>query len=336
MSNLVYDLILKQSSGDRKRTPGGWTSFNGPCCIHNGQSRPDTKKRAGIKMIDDGGVIYSCFNCKFKSGWSPGRGLSQKTEFLLQWLGVQEEELRKLKFKIWQMQERIKADLPVEKTWTKLAFTKRKLPDGAKPLREWIEEGCQDPNFIQTLEYLAGRGDEILTSLEYYWTPARKDDLNRRIIIPFKWQEEIIGWTARAIFSSRWRYFTETQPHYMFNTENIKEGWMYLFITEGPFDAISINGIAMLGDHMDSEQISWINQSGLIPVIVPDRVEEGGTLVDTAIREGWHVSFPKWDKGIKDAADAVRQYGRLYTIWTIIDAKTNNRLQINIERKRLK
>jgi hypothetical protein len=254
---------------------------------------------------------------------------------LLTWFGVGLEELNKLKFKVWQLYETAKADIPL-KEWTKLEFVAEPLPTGAKPILQWIEEGHRSADFLECLQYLADRGTEVLTSFKYYWSPSKENDMNRRVIIPFLWQDKVVGWTARAIFPTRYRYFTKVQPNYIFNSEVVNNDWKYLFLNEGPFDGIASQGIALLGNHISEEQISWIKNSGKIPVVIPDREKGGGALVDAAIKEGWFVSFPKWDAGVKDAADAVKRYGRLYAVWSIIDAMTNNKLQITIERQRLK
>ncbi|SVB27525.1 uncharacterized protein METZ01_LOCUS180379, partial [marine metagenome] len=39
MSNLVQDTLYSHLPGKRKTTPSGWTSFNAPCCHHNGESQ---------------------------------------------------------------------------------------------------------------------------------------------------------------------------------------------------------------------------------------------------------------------------------------------------------
>jgi hypothetical protein len=336
MSNIVYDAIMGKVPNDRKKTAGGWTSFNGPCCVYNGQVRADTRKRAGVRMSPEGVCIYHCFNCSHTATWGQGRNLSKKMKSLLEWFGIQNEELKRLNFKIWQLQEQIRAEMPVQPAWVKLEFKENPLPDGAKPLAYWLENDPKSKDFEEVVAYLAGRGEDILTTGEYYWTPSRKNDLHRRITIPFYWQGKIVGWTARAIFPTRYRYYTEVQAQYIYNTEMIDSSADFVFLNEGPLDAKAVNGLATLGDHITPEQCQWLNQLGKKIVVVPDRMNGGGNLVDAALREGWFVSFPKWDAGVKDAADAVKKYGRLYATWSILDAKTNNRLQIQIERKRLK
>ena len=50
MSGIVHETILAHLPAKRKTTPSGWTSFNAPCCVHNGTGA-DTRQRGGlIKM----------------------------------------------------------------------------------------------------------------------------------------------------------------------------------------------------------------------------------------------------------------------------------------------
>jgi len=44
--------------------------------------------------------------------------------------------------------------------------------------------------------------------------------------------------------------------------------------------------------------------------------------------------MPEWDLDIKDANDAVRRYGRLYTIWSIIHSHEVNELKIQLRMKK--
>jgi len=337
MSNIVYEAMMTLMPGSRKRTASGWTNIDGVCCVHNGETQ-DKRKRLGITMGQDGSsVIAQCFNCHFRAGWRPGQNLSKKMASLLSWMGMGDDELKKLNFKIWQERERAKMDpnyLPKE--YTKLEFKPHQLTPGSRPILEFIAEGYQDKNLDKVVNYLADRGDDIFTGFDFYWNPTKEHNLNERVMIPFRWKGQIVGWTARAVFPTKHRYFTEVQPNYMFNTEMVDNDWEYLFLCEGPFDAIAINGVATLGDKITDDQIRWLNQCGKKIVVVPDRVNQGGTLVDTAVREGWQVSFPRWDAGIKDGADAVKTYGKLYTIWSIIDAKVSNKLEINVRRQRLR
>jgi hypothetical protein len=91
--------------------------------------------------------------------------------------------------------------------------------------------------------------------------------------------------------------------------------------------------VATLGDHLSTEQCQWLNTTGKTIIVLPDREKLGGRLVDVALREKWHVSFPKWDLDIKDASLAVKQYGKPYALWAVLNGRTNNHLGINVMRK---
>lgn len=339
MSDLANELFGLLTRGRKsKRAASGWTTICGVCCIHNGEMRPDGRFRGALKS-DGESFIYTCRNCSYKARWRQGNTINGFMKSLLSWAGVSQDELRKLEFKAWQLREIRRADPDYKpKEFVKLEFAEKQLPSGSKPITHWLAMANPPADFMRVLTYLSDRGEDLLTGYAYYWTPVAGDskDMHQRFIIPFCWQGKIVGWSARAIFPTRNRYYSDVPTNYFFNSEVIDNEWEYLFIHEGPLDAIAAPGIAMLGDKISAEQVQWIKQTGKIPIVVPDREEEGGNLVDIALREGWHVSFPRWQTDIKDAADAAKKYGRLYTIWSLIDARTQNKLQIKIERQRLK
>ena len=55
MSSLVFDTLIAHLPAKRKTTPSGWTSFNAPCCPHNGTTQ-DTRQRGGLITNPSGGV----------------------------------------------------------------------------------------------------------------------------------------------------------------------------------------------------------------------------------------------------------------------------------------
>jgi hypothetical protein len=331
-NRIVYDTVLRFAPSDRKRTPGGWISFNCPCCIHNKQARPDTKKRFGMRITSEGATSVHCFNCHFSTTWIEGRNLSPKFENLFKWMALPDEELKKIKFKIWQLKENApKASAETKATWVKFEFFEKELPKNAKPFSYWIEQESYHPEFLKVLDYMSSRGNHILTAWDYWWTPDRA--LNGRVIIPFTWDNKVVGCTSRATFPTKYRYLNDMPTNYMFNTESIKHENEFIILVEGPFDAIAINGVATLGDHLSLDQCQWLNNTGKKIIVLPDREKEGGALVDIALRENWFVSFPPWDTDVKDAADASKKYGKLYTLWSVLDSRTNNKLNINIRRQ---
>ncbi len=95
MFNAVQDYTLNLLPSNRKRSQSGWLSFNAVCCHHNGEN-PDTRGRGGIITNPDGGVSWHCFNCGFKTGYTPGRPLSFKYRKFLSWLGADTNEVQRL------------------------------------------------------------------------------------------------------------------------------------------------------------------------------------------------------------------------------------------------
>ena len=53
--NPIQQVLTAFLPSKRKTTPSGWTSFDAPCCIHNGESA-DKRKRGGVMLNGDGTV----------------------------------------------------------------------------------------------------------------------------------------------------------------------------------------------------------------------------------------------------------------------------------------
>jgi hypothetical protein len=58
-------------------------------------------------------------------------------------------------------------------------------------------------------------------------------------------------------------------------------------------------------------------------------------MIETAIEQGWTVSMPDWGENVKDAADAVKKFGRVYTLFTILHYKETNEIKKQLLKKKL-
>ena len=65
-------------------------------------------------------------------------------------------------------------------------------------------------------------------------------------------------------------------------------------------------------------------------VVVPDSDSSGYDLVKQAIANNWSVSFPEWEPGIKDVNDAIKTYGKLATLHSIITNICSNPLKVQL------
>jgi DNA primase len=70
-------------------------------------------------------------------------------------------------------------------------------------------------------------------------------------------------------------------------------------------------------------------------IVVPDRDATGLKLCDKALELGYQVSLPDWEAGIKDVNDAIKKYGRLPTLLSILQSATNSKIKLEIQRKKI-
>ena len=325
---LVVDKFQDILPPKRKSSPSGWTSFNAPCCQHRGHS-PDTRKRAGVRF-DGEGIVYNCFNCKFSTGWQPGSPLGEKMKSLCRWMGAVEDLIKEMVFESLKIAGR---DYQPEQQQSKLEFTDKQLPEAAMAIKEWISS----PYLADILEdigpvidYIYNRGMDPLSE-DFYWTPTV--GYFDRVIIPFRWQGRIVGNTARKIKDGRPKYVSDQHPHFVFNFDKQKDHQKYIFVCEGPFDALSIGGVALLTNDISEQQARIINSIGAEVIVVPDQDRAGLVLFDRAADLDWSVSTPSWANDVKDAADAVRRYGKLFVMIDAIKTAHKGNIKINMAKK---
>ena len=79
--------------------------------------------------------------------------------------------------------------------------------------------------------------------------------------------------------------------------------------------------------------MKMLNIPQKVVIVCPDRDKSGSNLIDVALENNWMVSFPEWENNIKDCADAVKHYGRLYTLKSVIDSAINNKAKIQVYKK---
>ena len=308
--------------GRVKKSSSGWHSFNAPCCVHNGETQ-DKRGRGGI-ILNGEAISYNCFNCGYKTGWQPGRPLSRKLRQFMDWLGTPESDIKRLVLTAIQLKETaIEQNLIPEEV--EFNFEKKDFPEQSNPL-------ASDNKLI--LEYLHKRGlDE--NDYPYYWTPITETKFDRRVIIPFFWQGEIVGYTARLAVRGNPKYFTSTPAGYVFNMDRQTEDRQFVIVTEGPFDAIAIDGVAILGSDIGDAQVDLIESLNRQIIMMPDNDSAGNKLVTQALKYNWDVSFPTWYDTCKDINEAVLNYGKMFTLKNILDNVQSTRLKIQLHQKRL-
>lgn len=324
MSNIVADILLQYLPGKRKTTPSGWTSFNAPCCVHNGESR-DERQRGGI--IQEGDVVsFHCFNCGYTTGWQPGRNISYKLRKLLEWFGVPDDVINKLALDALRLGENIIA----QEFFVSLPeFSTVRLPEDSVKIKDITEFNDQN---MAVIEYMFSRNLN-LDDTDYYW--SSKLGYRDRLIIPFYYEGRIVGWTARTVTPDKNpKYLTESQPGFVYNLDEQRPQKIFCIVVEGPIDAVHIEGCALTGSEISEQQAMLLNRLGKEIIVVPDRDSKGKKLVEQAIDLGWSVSMPDWDKDMKDVSDCVAKHGRIYALYSVVSASERSPLKIRLKAKK--
>jgi DNA primase len=121
----------------------------------------------------------------------------------------------------------------------------------------------------------------------------------------------------------------------VFGTDLQRADWQTAIVVEGVFDALSINGLAVLHAEINDAQVRLIRSLGRDVIVVPDQDEAGMKLVDRAVELGWAVSMPDWPTNVKDVNDAVIRLGKLGALITIMQSKETSKIKIELRKKQL-
>lgn len=319
--------LIQYIPGKRKQASSGWISFNAPCCVHNGES-VDTRSRGGLK-ISEQGWSYHCFNCEFTASFILGRNLGVKARRLLSWLGVPPEEIERINLESLKHKS-IQGILDDRQRTANIiqgiAFEERELPENfvivdvnTPEHYKYIQDRCLP------MDYPMGM---LATPINAKWTGRPG------LIVPFTYDGKIVGHTVRYLDDRNPKYVHDIQPGYVFGTDLQHPEWKYVLVTEGVFDALSIGGLSVLHADINDKQARLIRNLEKEIIVVPDQDRAGMKLVDRAVELGWSVSMPEWDN-CKDVNDAVKKYGRLATLLTIIQARETSKIKIELRKRQI-
>jgi hypothetical protein len=226
-----------------------------------------------------------------------------------------------------------KDNQPVLKKPLNFTLSEVALPDDCLSINQWIEEGCTDPDLMAVIEYLTDVRKVEWDWYNWHWSAA--NGYRDRVILPFYHDNKIVGYTGRKIKDGKPKYLTDAQPGYVFNIDAQLHTRKYVIVTEGQFDAIAIDGVAVMHNEPNDTQCTRINSLGREVIVVPDKDKPGAKMVAIAAKQGWSASLPPWEDDVKDVADAVKRYGRLYTLATILHYKVAGEINLHLLERKL-
>lgn len=331
----IRDVILS-NIGVLKQAPKNWQKRNCMLCHTQGHGK-DTRSRFGIQFTPNSVAVH-CFNCGFAAGYEEGKDLSNSFQFFLKQIGISDDAVKRIKFEVFKEINKIQVtregdndnELKIKDSVS--LWKPSNLPDESMPLSHWINTDCRNPKFLSVLEYAVNR--KLLDFDSFYWTPIRDFQLSSRLIIPYTYREKIVGFTARLHYDTPDKripkYYQQCPPDFLYNIDN-QQAWSrkYIILTEGVLDAYFVDGVGILGE-ASKEKINILNRFQKEIIVCPDRDRKGRDLVDVAIDNGWAVSFPLWERHIKDAAAATQKYGALLTTHSIISTAIKGRSKIDV------
>ena len=307
----------------RKANNSGWITFNAPCCVHNGENT-DTRHRGGFKVRDQEGWSFHCFNCGFTASFTVGRNLGFKAKRFLQWLGVDDIEISRINLesmRLKSMQDVLNDRTPI----------RDKLPS-------FVEINL--PKHIVALSNSDDATQTYVTSrhlpADYPLMQHVTDTGRKGVLVPFTHNHAMVGYTTRFLDNKLPKYIQNIQPGYVFGMDLQQRDWVYIIAVEGVFDALSIDGVALLHNDVNAGQATLIKNANKKVIVVPDQDAAGIALIDRAIELGWGVSIPDWGDGIKDVNDAVAKFGKLSTLISIIENVNFSKIKIELSKKTLR
>ena len=313
--------VLAFLPGKRKQSSSGWISFNAPCCVHNGNT-PDRRGRGGIKLSDQG-WSYHCFNCGYKTSFILGRNIGFKARRLLEWIGVPETDINLIN----------------------LESMRHRSMEGMIEDRQRVWNNTAPIEFKET--DLPEFTDFVTTATPEQWAYLRSRHVpedypvmvaattRAGVVVPFTYNNQVVGSTIRFLDDRNPRYINDMQKGYVFGIDLQQAGWQNVIVTEGIFDALSISGLAVMHNEISDDQARLIRSLGRNVVVVPDQDAAGVELIDRAVELGWAVSIPDWPDQAKDVNDAVKLWGKLPTLLTILQSRESSRIKIELRKKQL-
>lgn len=304
-------------------------------CNDHGRKGP----RAAFKFDDT--VGYHCFNCGAKASFDPGthRSISENLEQILTAFGVPEDEINRLRFALL-------GNRPAGETKTKAVSHQPKeipLPSHFYRITETDNLTLAQKQWIEVAEYyLEERGIDA-NSYPFMLATGKPGDLSKhpkdaqkamlreaqkwvgRIIVPMYKDDNLIFYTGRDMTGKKTKkYESPSSPknQVIFGFDKLFEtSDTPLYIVEGVFDALSVDGVAVLGNDITEAQAHWLNLSNRHKVYVPDRFGSGHVGAEKAASYGWSISFPEIGD-CKDLNEAMLKYGKLYVLATLAENTT--------------
>jgi DNA primase len=325
MNVSTLENVIRQYVHLEPPTNKGWCAVLCKVCNDRGHKG----KRAAFRFEGEN-VAYHCFNCGIKPTYDPERHdiMPKEMKKVLRDFGIPDEEWQQVIFNNMTVERK-------ERKKKHIAELKSIEPDEIPLPKEFylLSNAKQNDNWaIIATDYLLENRKLDPTSypfmLSHFTNLPHLKKWMGRLIIPIYKDKKLIYYMGRDLTGSKIKkYESPTIPKnkILFGYEKLFiQTDEPLYVVEGIFDAMSINnGIAINGRTLTTQQYAHLNRSPRKKIYIPDRFGNGDEGALQALSFGWEVSFPDIG-GCKDMNEAVKKYGKLYVMKTLIDNTLSN------------
>lgn len=302
----------------------GWIVGKCPCCN-------DYKERSGFKF-EDGSVIYNCWNCGKAGRYEEYSGkITKNFRSILLAQGLDEDEISStvnsaffFKKKDEPSEIKLSSIQKVDTSTPTIEFPKNTYPlgyNGYVSIQEKI------------VDYLTSRN---ISFEKYNFHFSLEEKMLNRVIIPFYRNDKLIYWQARSILKDEKKRYENAYARreaVMFNMDLLQSfDKRPLFVSEGIFDAMLVDGIGLLGSALNAAKLELLKKARRRLIFIIDKDKNGGHIAEMALSNGWEIAFTP--DGTEDLSDSVNRFGLSWTIFQLMKSmpSTDNRAKLLIKR----
>lgn len=290
----------------------------------------DYKPRGGFKFEGDT-IYYACFNCGLKPIYIENSGeISGKFRQVLRDFGIESSEIDEIvNVSFFKKPDEEPDVITLESILKpKVVHIDAKLPKGSIRLGSTQENKTIQENIQNYLK------DRCIDPNGYPFYYSLEPKLINRVIIPFYRNRKLIYWQARSIVDENPRYRNCEVPKtsILFNADQLTswDSSIPLFVVEGVFDALPLNGVATLGSALNDEKLELLNRTSRKLIFVIDKDITGKHVAEIALSKNWNITFAPGDG---DVNKAIRNYGKIWTVYELMNRIPKTKIDAEMQIK---
>ena len=322
--------LIREKIPFSKTDSRGFNVLKCQCCH-------DYKIRAGFRF-EAGTIFFNCWNCSTSGSYTEFEGtITRKFRSILNAHGIEDTEISAVVnsaffFKKQKEESEAGCDMITLSNLTKINTT---TPAVKLPPKSILLGSTSEFLDYQTklVAYLEKRKIDLNKYRFYFSLEPRFID---RVIIPFYRNSQVIFWQARHISDAEKKRYDNAPVSREAILFNINQLYVLsqapLFITEGVFDAMIVNGVALLGSKLNDAKIELLSKSNRRLIFVIDKDKNGRALAQEVLKRGWEITFAP--EGANDINKSAQRFGLSWTVYSLMNGipKNNDEAQLAINR----